>query len=101
MLSCQFVHMSVFLATVCEVVRRSCWRKDNGLMLGVHLLLPILAPQQAFIRSLSSFELSTVKSLCQIKLHNANKKASLVVQTDYSWLSMNIAKDQTEITVYG
>lgn len=49
-----------FLATAYEVVRRSCRRKDNGLMLGIHLLLPILALQLAFIMSLSPFELSTV-----------------------------------------
>lgn len=51
---------SFFLATAYEVVRRSCWRKDNGLMLGIHLLPPILALQLAFIMSLSPFELSTV-----------------------------------------
>ena len=65
-------------------------RKDNGPKLGVRLLLPVLAPQQAFIRNSSLFELSTVKScLCQINLHNVNETDSLVVTTDSSWLSMN------------
>lgn len=79
--------MSVFLGTACEVVRRSCWRKDNGPMLGVRLL-PVFGPQQAFIRNSLSLELSTLKSSFQIKLHNVNETSGLVVQTDTSWLCM-------------
>lgn len=89
MLTCQFVHMSVFLGTVCEVVRRSCCGKDNGPTLGVCLLPPIFSPQQAFIRNSSSFKLSTVKSLYQIKVHNVNETTSLVVHTDSLCRSMN------------
>lgn len=99
MLTCQFVHMSVFLGTACEVVRRSCWRKDNGTILGVRLLLSCIRSSAGFHQELIMFQLSNVKSLCQIKLHHVNETASLIVKTDSSWLSVNTLRDQTEVTV--
>lgn len=97
MLTCQFVHMSVFLATACEVVRRSCCGKDNGPMLRLHLLPLILDPQQAFIRSCHRLNY-------QIKLQNKNE-TSIAVQKDCSGLVLfkikNNKQVETELPCYG
>lgn len=105
MLTCQFVHMSVFLATACEVVRRSCCGKDNGPMLRLHLLPLILDPQQAFIRSCqrlnyqiklqNKMKLVYLKSkYLKAKTTNRLKKSSRIMDSGAvvprMWLTLNI-----------